>query len=537
MAHPEHDDVAAKHTLYLEPKYINYSRIDAVGPKDLSKALWDLEKQIQSYHHEAKEFLYKIKNILRNQVAELDEPNLISPYPNIIILTGPRGSGKTTILTNLYYNKLRNLWIHLNRGNGPKPLIVPMPIVYPSLMPRDEDPISWLLASIDKLLDKIKTLSDKDPIIRGNIDTEALYDARNDLESLVETTTILTLSKNEPIRYTVSDIQEYFKESSNLLFKGTNFKKQYKKLADNIRKLLHADQDTILLYIIDDLDTEPEKLYETLEACKLLSTDPYTLCIISIRNDVDINTLITLEYIERIIKNTYTKQINNKKLHKLINTLVDNYIEKVIPKHRIVEIKPKKEEIISFTPYNEEYELIYYLKNIISNIKDYTYLNLYRDIFNSKILTLKIETLPQQKEQDKNTNILELKDIDNIYMRSLFYSTNKRYLTEVYYILINSYKNKKDIEKQLTEHLNKIISLYKNIVYINESSTINIETLNTLTIYDAKTNNEIKIEFNIPVLPEKINPEKIKHLINYINQLIKIKYKFKQEKETPHELA
>ncbi|MEB3860701.1 MAG: KAP family NTPase, partial [Desulfurococcales archaeon] len=359
MATPTQQPTEPKHSLYLESDYINKDNINAFKPDDIREALKSLEEQIISYYNEANTFINNLKTTLSGQVAELDEPNLISPYPNIIILTGPRGSGKTTILTNLYYNKLRKLWEHLAGRSTTKPLIIPMPMIYPSLMPRNEDPISWLLASVDKLLEKIARLSEKDPIIRGNIDTEALYDARNDLENLVETTTILTLSKNEPIRYTVSDLQEYFKESSNLLFKGSNFKKQYKKLTENIRKLLRAD-NAILLYIIDDLDTEPEKLYETLEACKLLSTDPYTLCIISIRNDLDINLLITIEYMERITKHIEDPQhkIDIEELKKLIKSLVDNYIEKLLPQHRIVQIKIQKNKTITFIPYKEQYNII-----------------------------------------------------------------------------------------------------------------------------------------------------------------------------------
>ncbi len=297
--------------------------------------------------------------------------NLITPYPgpsgvkqyahaaraaipylvNLLVVSGPPGSGKSTLLASIAAEARHNLYQALQGSPARSPLHIILDMIDVTLIPSTDTILTWLLKTLHNLIDEIyETYLYSRPSMHGSQALQAWQKLVEDARELLGEASRVNLDPVSLIRI-AGDLDEYSVFAADALQSGYSLPLRYVMLAwrfrEELGKLLwRGAQPGVIAYILDDLDAlEPPRLLETILSCKLLSLDPYTLCIVSIKDKTLLASRVT-EYIERMLK--------ARSVHRIMHTIDIAYVvEKLVFNAPVVRLPaPNVQQAARHVPSN-----------------------------------------------------------------------------------------------------------------------------------------------------------------------------------------
>lgn len=331
----------------ISPRYLEGCNSQVLG-KPLGEALEALIRELERFLDEARHAA---------PVAVDHDPFIVPPtVPNIILLEGPPGSGKTSAIVNFIECQKRRLINYLATGLAiappEKPRVIPLPIIYPNLMPPGDHPLAWVLLGFQNLIDMILSLSQWGFHSERR---ELLEKAKAEVSTSLATAATLAIANYTNIlTYTTSSIEEYAEAALEVGMSGANLALLYRKFASQLRSALGLE-DAIILVSLDDLDTRLDLLYDITLACRLLSADPQTVCLIGLRSDLGFEDL-TRYMLHGLIRRHYgevpaeTSNISPDPSKLISQNLL---FKNIYATTRIAIKELTLEEALKFTPYQE----------------------------------------------------------------------------------------------------------------------------------------------------------------------------------------
>ncbi len=301
----------------ISEKYVTEGAVEDFETVGLDKVLGKIEAIIKSLKEERKE------EATENRLYGI-EGAVVPTVPNLLVIEGLPGSGKSTIILNYVMRQAYLLEQYLKFGRG-KPDIIPLDIIYPALMPAGDHPLGWVYDRFHELLEKIF-------IQYARMELEDLYEKLRDLRAAA----MLALAENfrTPISYLAGTLEELVDNIFSVSYSGALLVDKYVKFASSMRRQLGLG-DSLILIAFDDIDTRTDLLYEILLACRLLSVDTRTLCLLGVSKDMDLKAVLKTEYARLVTANIDSRLgvrvLSDDDIHKL-NRLTDQLAENLLDK-------------------------------------------------------------------------------------------------------------------------------------------------------------------------------------------------------------
>ncbi|MFJ5408286.1 P-loop NTPase fold protein [Pectobacterium punjabense] len=220
----------------------------------------------------------------KNNCQENNQLNKLQRRNNTIFVNGQRGTGKTTFLNAMldFYSTNEN-----NTG------ICPLAFIDPTLIETHQNIIVDIVV-------KFKQLHDKK--IKYCRDQEQYNDLNKQLEQMAEGLRLLGEQKNNHNKHDDSWFLSQALKSSK---SGQYLEERFHQFIDKIANALNKK---LFIIAIDDVDTNTEKAYETLENIRRYLSHPKIVVVIS--GDVTLYNYI--------VKNRKTIELTNSQRNKEI---------------------------------------------------------------------------------------------------------------------------------------------------------------------------------------------------------------------------
>ena len=270
---------------------------------------------------------------------------------NIITILGPPGSGKTTLLITFLDRNLRRLMGEQVSILPHERLYIPIGIIDLDLIPKEDTVTSWFMNKLTEVYNMVSNITflssaalTRDIVEELNRIKEGMDKSLRELE---EAATLLSVDVDETSRILAADVDEYREIIAHITKAGYHFRKSYVKFATSLRRFvnkLYAHVNPLQVYneggyyplitlIIDNvedvlLNNDIKKLMEVMTLCKLISADPLSTCIISLRQYPFIQ--YTNEMLLNDILAHYIGKPRSDELRKLTPLAIANFIEKYI---------------------------------------------------------------------------------------------------------------------------------------------------------------------------------------------------------------
>ena len=257
---------------------------------------------------------------------------------NAIFIVGGKGSGKSTLLTTLFYHyrcRLYQLLLGTIKCNGV--IHIPVDVMDPSIIPESDRIATWMTAALRKL---VKTLK------QHVGDETQRYKLEESLKELEKSAQLLPVDYTRLLSLTIADVSDYVDQAGEALQAGYALSQAYARFSAALRETLEKiamplcpAKPGLILLGFDDIDmvADPARIQEIILLCKLLSLDPYTVCILSARNHIIIRRLLSAA-IETRLK--HGNNSTNPSYRDIVGTIVDNMAPKIMQPHTIIELEP-----------------------------------------------------------------------------------------------------------------------------------------------------------------------------------------------------
>ena len=239
-----------------------YSPTHKMGFKILSDS--QLKNIFPTVENLEKKFEIHRKNISKiGQIKEQDptfdfQYNLM--YDSIFSIWGKRGSGKTSAIFTLKY-----------RLEKKHPHDFVMPVIMPEMIPSDCDIIRWILAVLDKEVEKLETKTKNSTRLVDDNDffRHCAFNAQNNsLRASYEKVKELASSRNIKYAMEESNYAELIGNTERYTQNGFDFSRKVTEFWDvlvkTIKKVYRMEEsDEPLIYIMfDDVDLTPDRVIE-----------------------------------------------------------------------------------------------------------------------------------------------------------------------------------------------------------------------------------------------------------------------------------